>query len=179
MVNKHQKEYTAKRVRKDIRTALKKIKARKDYTKIEQVYRYKRAIKEYYENKHSRISDNVLIEVYNTIYNPDIFSELIIGILSGLGANTIGDVINTNIPYHGGTNTELIVYIIAVVFLIVTVFLILFFLLFVSYKEILSIRSYNNEVDVYHRTIICEYIKKREAECEKKVKNESKHKRKN
>ena len=66
MVNKHQKEYTAKRVRKDIRTALKKIKARKDYTKIEQVHRYKRAIKEYYENNHSRISDNVLIEVYNT-----------------------------------------------------------------------------------------------------------------
>ena len=55
----------------------------------------------------------------------------------------------------------------------------LFFALISAYKKILSLRSYIDETDEYHREIVHNLIKEREAKYEKRDKNEPKSQKKN
>mgnify|MGYP003305404900 CR=1 FL=1 len=174
MFEKKKNNYTRKDVKKAIKKIIKKTPIEKGDNRIEKIYLRKKAIKEYYEKNQQHIDDNTLVEIYNKIYNPDILVELAVGIFSGLASNLIGVLLTTQIPYNGDTGKDFIRYILFVAIVVLIAFIAFFCALIYSYKKILSLRSYNDKVDKYHREIVYQYIKKREENIEKKYKNEHK-----
>ena len=179
MAKEKNNEFTAKKIKKDIKAIIKKYPIEKDDSRIEKVYLRKKAISDYYEKNKNKIEDNVLVEVYNKMYNPSAIKELSIGIISGILATWICEIVKTKIPYTGNSKIELIAYIIAIIILALIIILIFFFMLIQSYKNILSLRSYIDEIDEYHREIVHNLIKEREAKYEKRDKNEPKSQKKN
>ena len=173
------KSFTVKSVRKDIISKIKKIKTEYRDNKVEYTYLQKQAIKEYYEKNHRQIEDNVLVDIYNTIYNPSILVELAIGILSGISTTILCEIIKTSKPYDGDTVIELLGYCVAMAVIILVFFFIFLLMLRWSYKNISSLRSYSDEVEEYHKEIVYHYIQEREKEFEKRCQNEPKWKKKN
>ncbi|HEZ7985930.1 MAG TPA: hypothetical protein RWO09_03220 [Ruminococcus sp.] len=179
MTKKQQNKYTRNKVKKDIKEIIKKIPIEKDDSQIEKVFLRKRAIKEYYDKHLHQLTDNTLVEIYTKIYNPNILSELAIGIFSGFATNYLGEFIQTIIPYNGESTKEFVCYFIAMILFLGVIFFVFFLMLIWSYKKILSLRSYTDEVNNYHREIVYQYIKKREECFEKRYKNEPKHRKNN
>ena len=108
------------------------------------------------------------------MYNPDILVELAIGFFSGYVVNSFCDLIKSITPYNDKITNERLFGVIVTTLSFIVVFSLVFLMLLWSYKKILSLRSYNDEVDKYHREIVYQYIKKREENIEKKYKNERK-----
>ncbi|PWJ10083.1 hypothetical protein [Ruminococcus flavefaciens] len=179
MAKEKTNEFTARKVKKDIKEIIKKYPIEKDDSRIEKVYLRKKAISDYYEKNKNKIEDNVLVEVYNKMYNPSAIKELSIGIISGILATWICEIVKTKIPYTGNSKIELIAYIIAIIFLALIIILIFFFMLIQSYKNILSLHSYIDETNAHHRKIVYNLIKERETKYEKRNNNEPKRNKKN
>ena len=179
MAKEKKNEFTAKKVKKDIKAIIKKYPIEKEDSRIEKVYLRKKAISDYYDKNKRKIADNVLVDIYNKMYNPSILTELSIGLFSGVLATLICELLKAKIPYTGNTTVEIIGYIIGIilVYIFITVFLVLF--LFFAYKKILSLLSYLDEVDKHHKETVAMIIKEREADYEKRDKNEPKRNKKN
>lgn len=174
MFEKKKSNYTRKDVKKAIKKTIKKIPIEKGDNRIEKIYLRKKAIKEYYEKNQQHIDDNTLVEIYNKMYNPDLLVELAIGFFSGYVVNSFYDLIKSIVPYNDENTNERLFGVIVTTLSFIVVFSLVFLMLLWSYKKILSLRSYNDEVDKYHREIVYQYIKKREENIEKKYKNERK-----
>ena len=118
----------------------------------------------------------MLVEIYNKMYNPSILIELSIGLFSGMLATWICDLLKAEIPKSSASP---IANIIAVILIYLFILAMLFFALISAYKKILSLCSYIDEIDEYHREIVHNLIKEREAKYEKRDKNEPKSQKKN
>lgn len=176
MAKEKNNEFTAKKIKKAIKAIIKKYPIEKDDSRIEKVYLRKKAISEYYEKNKSKIEDNVLVEIYNKMYNPSILIELSIGLFSGMLATWICDLLKAEIPKSSASP---IANIIAGILIYLFILAMLLFALISAYKKILSLRTYIDEIDEYHREIVHNLIKEREAKYEKRDKNEPKSQKKN
>ena len=174
MFEKKKSNYTRKDVKKAIKKIIKKIPIEKGDDRIEKIYLSKKAIKEYYEKNQQHIDDNTLVEIYNKMYNPDILVELAIGFFSGYVVNSFYELIQSITSYSDENTKEHLLGLIVTTLSFIVIFSLVLLMLLWSYKKILSLRSYNDEVDKYHREIVYQYIKKREENIEKKYKNEHK-----
>ena len=176
MAKENNNEFTAKKIKKAIKAIIKKYPIEKDDSRIEKVYLRKKAISEYYEKNKSKIEDNVLVEIYNKMYNPSILIELSIGLFSGMLATWICDLLKAEIPKSSASP---IANIIAGILIYLFILAMLLFALISAYKKILSLRTYIDEIDEYHKEIVHNLIKEREAKYEKRDKNEPKSQKKN
>lgn len=146
-----EKTLTAKDVKKDIGKIKKDYPINKCGSNIKRVAQQKKAIKEYFEKNHNRIDDNDLVDIYNNVFNPNILKELSIGVISGLCATMICETVN-QLDYNIIAN--IVIYVIMLIGLA--------FLIFFSYKNIISMCTYTDEVQAYQKELVLEYIKKRE-----------------
>lgn len=171
--------YKYKTVRKNIGKEKSKINSRKDITKIEKIYLCQKAIKEYYDKNESKISDDVLIKLYDKEYNPSVFSELTMSLLSGFLAMFCEKAINFQYPYTPELGISKLSYFICLSLVFIILLFSFFFATMYVYNKVAAISSYDNTINEYHKELLDQYIRNREANYEKRDKNEPKRNKKN
>lgn len=169
-----------KKISKDIRAINKKIKDDTELSCIEKNYLLKNEIKNYYHQNQYKISDDVLVAVYDETYQPSVMGELSIGVFSGMLASLMIEYSLHLLPDFQ-KDSVLIMIVQGIVYLFLILFGIVLFVfgLLKAYKEIRASYTYSDEVNDFYKSFLKELIAKRETKLQKESVDEQRNKKKN
>lgn len=179
-MKKREIKSAVKKIHKDIRAINKKIRKKDNISKIEKSYQLKKEIKNYYQQNKHQITDDILVAMYDEIYQPSVIIELSIGVFSGMLSSFFIDLlVDTHLDFPTDTLLNVLIKFIAsaVIFLIAMV--VFTWGLLEAYKQIRSLYSYSDEVNDFYKSYLKELIEERESKLHKEAADEQRNKKKN